>query len=368
VSTKIVGPLCLALLAISVVPGAAVNAASTGWTADASLSVAVGSLGAAAAPCFGHLSVQCLYAVGGLTQNANGVASVTMYNPAKKSWSAVAPLKTGRSEAGVASGPCPANPSRDCVFAIGGANASGTYLTSAESFDPKTGKWTDVASLPTPGAPPTFPGRAQLAATSGPCFGDTTQTCVYALGGYNPALYTLTSVQEYNPRTKAWSQAASLATARARFAVTSAPCAGQGSRTCLYAIGGTGPDGFLSSVEMYSPAANTWKSVAGLHERESASTLGLQGLGDATAPCSSAASKLCVYAYGGLDQKFAILGATMEFSPGADRWSFLSATMSTARDNFASASAECAGNSERCLYAIGGAGQTYTPSVEQFAP
>ena len=34
------------------------------------------------------------------------------------------------------------------------------------------------------------------------CFTNLRQTCVYAVGGYNPALYTLSSVEMYNPASR----------------------------------------------------------------------------------------------------------------------------------------------------------------------
>jgi hypothetical protein len=361
-------PIALAFVALAASPIPATRNASPAWTADTSLSTGIGSLGAVAAPCHGKPSAQCVYAVGGRTVTANGLATVTMLDPATDVWSGVASMKTGRADAGVTSGPCEAAPTRTCLYAIGGSDAGNVFVASVESFDPTTGKWSAVASLPTPGAPPSFLGRAQFAAASGPCFTNTTQICVYAVGGYNPALYNLNSVQELNPRTKKWTAAAPLRTPRSRLAVATAPCVHDAAHKCLYAIGGTGTSGFLSSVEMYSPRTNTWTAVTGLHARSSSAALGLQELGAAVGACPSTASKQCIYAFGGLDSRYAILGATMVFDPSTDTWSYSSATLITSRDSLGATAAPCVGSSARCVYAVGGAGATYTPSVEQLDP
>jgi hypothetical protein len=339
-------------------PGAlGVAGASGTWTQDASLSTPDGNLRSVTAPCETNLSANCIYALGGRTESDNGLTSVYMYAPKSKKWSSVAAMPVGRADAGATTGPCTAATTRTCIYMVGGTDVSGVFLTRLDEYDPSSNSWTNLPNLPTPGAPAQFPGRSQLTAATAHCFNNAAQSCVYAIGGYNPALYNLSSVQMFNPTTQKWTTAASLQTARASSASTAAPCANDVKQTCLYAVGGTGTSGFLNSVEMYSPRTNTWQYVASLSDKT-------QQLGATAAPCSGG-SGTCVYAYGGLDGSFNLLNTTVMFQPSNDTWSASSVVLQTARDSFGSTTGPCSHGSGKCLYAVGGSGQTYTPSVEE---
>jgi hypothetical protein len=347
-------------------PQGNVLAASPAWSSIAQLPEAIGNASAVTAPCEGNTSVQCLYSIGGVTESTNGLTTVDMFNASSNTWTAVAPLTTGRSQLGAASGPCTTNLSQTCIYAFGGADSTATYLNSVEVYSPYTNKWSAGPVLPTPGAPSNYLGRAQLAGASAPCFTNTSETCVYAVGGYNPALYTLGSVEMFNPATMTWSAAASLNVARSRPTAASAPCEGNITATCLYAVGGTGTSGFLGSVEMYNPSSNSWTQVAGLEAQGSTSSVQIAGLAATGAPCLNQASRSCLYAFGGQDENFNILKNAMMYDPNSNAWTYIPA-MITARDNFGGSTAPCPQQPQAsCLFALGGAGQTYTQAAESF--
>jgi hypothetical protein len=292
-----------------------------------------------------------------------------MYNPATNAWSSAGALNTARTAFGTTLGPCVGTLKQNCIYAIGGADIGAVYLATVEMYNAKTNKWSLEPNVPTPGAPPTFLGRAQLAATRGPCFNQLSQTCVYAIGGYNPALYQLSSVEMFNPATTTWTAATSLVTSRSRLSAASGPCQGTLTATCLYAIGGTGNSGFLSSVEMYNPATNSWSTVASLHTASAPPTsLGVAGTAAAAAPCRTQPSRTCIYAYGGQDQHFNILNATMMYDPQGNAWTY-AANMITTRDNFGGSAGPCPAQvTKTCLFALGGSGATYTSLSEDYRP
>src|SRR5581483_5273522 len=140
--------------------------------------------------------------------------------------------------------------------------------------------------------------------------------------------------------TGTWTNAASLNTARSRLAAAAAPCVGNGAHTCLYAIGGTGTNGFLSSVEMFDPWTNTWAYEGGLIVSGTSTPYPVAGMAAAAGPCPSDDSRTCLFAWGGQDKTYAILGATMIFDPANNSWSYGPA-LNTARDNLAGTAAPC---------------------------
>jgi len=353
-----------ATLSVLLFPQVSIIASSPAWTSVPALPAATGNGASVAAPCEGDTGSQCAYSIGGSTESANGLDTVLMFDAASDNWTSVAPLSTGRAQLAAASGPCLTSSSETCIYAIGGADSGGTFLNSVEVYSPYANTWSSGPTLPTPYAPPNFLGRAQLTAASGPCFNALSETCVYAVGGYNPSLYQLSSVEMLNPATGTWTPAASLNVARSRSAAASAPCEGDATQTCLYVVGGTGTDGFLGSVEMFDPSGNGWTEVAGLHVNGSTTNLEVAGEAAASAPCLGNASSVCLYAFGGQDENYNILSAAMMFDPSADSWSYGPA-MVTPRDNFAGATAPCPQEAaDSCLFAPGGSGANFVQAAE----
>jgi kelch-like protein 19 len=218
----------------------------TTWTPVASLTTYRSALGAASGPCQGNTTATCLYAISGYCCN-QALTSVEIYNPSANTWRTLsASLTTGRIFFGATSGPCEGNTTATCLYAIGGDDVSFHGMSSVEMYDPSTNTWTPVASLIT--------ARGYLGAASGPCQGNTSATCLYAIGGSNGmVLYT---VEMYDPSTNTWTTlSTSLYTPRYELGAASGPCQGKTTATCLYAIGGGDANrNILSSVEMFDPS------------------------------------------------------------------------------------------------------------------
>jgi N-acetylneuraminic acid mutarotase len=209
-------------------------AASGGWAAEASMPGGACSGGnAVARGGDGRLYSFC------------GSASAA-YNPTTNSWSPFKPDPVSREAFAVAEG------KNGAILVVGGCcNSVGDALGVAEFYSPHTNAWRKVASMPT--------GRMSLSLTfAGGKF--------YALGGSDSVGNVTAEVDAYNPSTNTWSVVASL------------PETGQcdlgavtGSDGRIYAIGGmtfncNSEPGWmgLNNVDAYSPASNTWTSVAKL--------------------------------------------------------------------------------------------------------
>ena len=78
---------------------------------------------------------------------------------------------------------------------------------------------------------------------------------IYVTGGCSPD--TVNSVYVYDPQADAWTQLASMGTARKAHA--SAAVGGK-----LYVFGGIGDGERLSTAEVYDPASDSWAQVTSL--------------------------------------------------------------------------------------------------------
>lgn len=76
---------------------------------------------------------------------------------------------------------------------------------------------------------------------------------IYAIGGYNGTHY-LSTVEEYNPATDTWRLRAQMPTARNNFAAVEV-------NGKIYAIGGSNETGHLASIEVYDHIFNTWEKL-----------------------------------------------------------------------------------------------------------
>jgi len=321
---------------------------ATIWVHAAPLNTPRFTLATSNGPCQGNTSATCLYAIGGY--NGGDLSSVEMFTPSSNSWSNVTSLNTARSGLRATSGPCQGNTSATCLYAVGGYNNG--YLSSVEMYTPSSNSWSIVASLNT--------ARYNFGATSGPCQGNASATCLYAVGGYSSA-GNLSSVEMYSPGSNSWNYVASLTTAPYSFAATSGPCQGNTSATCLYAVGGYNA-GYLSSVEMYTPSNNSWSTVASLHTARNS-------LGATSGPCQGNISTTCLYAIGGFDSG-TVLSSVEMYTPSSNSWSAVP-SLNTARNNLGATSGPCeTDTSTTCLYAIGGqdSARNALSSVEMYAP
>lgn len=105
-----------------------------------------------------------------------------------------APMTTARDSLGAVSGPCKGNLSATCLYALGGYDAGSNALNSVEMYDPSSNAWTTLSSsLATP--------RFSMGAASGPCQGYTVAICLYAIGGMDANNNILSSVARFDPTT-----------------------------------------------------------------------------------------------------------------------------------------------------------------------
>ncbi len=331
------------------------SAASTSWTPVASLQTGRVLFESTSGPCQGNTDVTCLYAIGGSGPNGN-LDSVEMYTPSRNSWSAVAALPSGRSGLGATSGPCEGDISATCIYAIGGVNGN-RYFHTLSGVD----MYSPITNTWTSVAALQTP-RFDLGATRGPCQGKIDATCLYAIGGITSLAGTpLNSVEMYSPGSNSWSAVASLQTGRYVFGTTSGPCQATNA-TCLYAIGGAGSFTVTSSVEMYTPSNNAWTYVVPLH-------IARDKLGAANGPCANNSSTTCLYAAGGYDGSKRLDSVEM-YTPSDNAWTAVPSLQSP-RDQLGATSGPCHDDSSAiCLYAMGGDNNlsTYLNSAETYKP
>ncbi len=338
----------MAMLGLAAMPAYAQGT----WQSLPSLPTASYGLAGATAPCGGHWNRPCVYAMGGGTAAGGYLSTAEAYNPAANAWATMPSLPTARSYLAGAAAPCPRDAgglNRTCVYAIGGFD--GAELSTVNAYSPSASAWKTLPSLPT--------GTDLLAAATAPCprgVSGLEGTCVYAIGGATAVTYVST-VEAYSPATNTWESLPSLPSAQYALAAASAPCPRAVSGLagiCVYALGGySGTGAVLSTVEAYSPATSTWVTLPSLPTASYA-------LAAATAPCPRGVSGLegtCVYAMGGYSNALLTeLSTVAAYSPATSTWVTLP-SLPTASYALAAATAPCAGALNRgCVYALGGVG------------
>ena len=182
---------------------------------------------------------------GGYTLSSpSGLASAERYDPGPGSWTATPRMGTarqGHTATALADG---------TVLVVGGGGevrlAEGpAYGATAESYDPRTDRWTAVASL--------HLARFGHSATLLP------DGRVLVVGGSAGDETTARSAELYDPRTGRWTMTSSMGVARSGHTATTLP-----DGTVLVAGGsGMGSDPIpLLSAERYDPTTQTWTAIA----------------------------------------------------------------------------------------------------------
>ena len=131
-------------------------------------------------------------------------------------------------------------------YAIGGTNYSGEnpiFLSTVERYDPTSGVWSYVASLP---------GSAGLSGAAAVYDG---VGHILVFGGATSSAPATNRVLEYTIATDVWSTLAAMPTATANATAV------LGADGTIYVLGGRSTNGSaLNSVQVYNTAANSWSA------------------------------------------------------------------------------------------------------------
>jgi hypothetical protein len=177
---------------------------------------------------------------GGATAEYVAKSSTAVYDPRRHRWAVSGLLHTARME--FAAAPLPDGG----VIVAGGllidAHQNGRALRSAERWNPKTGRWTEIAPLAS-----VRMGAVAVTLDDGR---------VLVVGGFPSwgADRPLATAEIYNPRTGRWRSAGKLAGARSAFALIALPGGG------ALVVGGAGGE---TRAELFDPDARTWSVVRG---------------------------------------------------------------------------------------------------------
>jgi len=179
-----------------------------------------------------------IYVIGGV-QSRQALDVVESFDPESGKWSDLAPMPTPRSDlaAAVVDGK---------LYAIGGYD--GRTLADMELFDPQSNVWEDLPPMPTP--------RSDFAAAA-------ESGHVYRLGGLDEYYEALDTVERFDLDIHTWEVLAPMRIARWSFAV--AAISGR-----LYAIGGFADGQALGVVERYDPDRGDWESLCAMPTPRSA--------------------------------------------------------------------------------------------------
>lgn len=300
--------LCAALIAsvLALVPAVPASAAP-GWVTKGSLGTPRASL-AAVSGLDGRI-----YAFGGFNYPPfQEFKTAEVYTPATDSWAPIAPMNSEpRSGLGAAVD------AAGRIYAIGGGNSSGPFLTDVERYTPATNTWESLPGLST--------NRSTVATATGP------DGRIYALGGYACCYPVLASAEAFNPVTNAWSPIASMPTPRAYHAAATA-------NGRIYVFGGTdGVTSYGATVDSYDPATNTWTGRAPMPVGR-------------YAPAATTGSDGKIYLLGGMTAA-GVSADVLVYDPVANTWS-TGPSLSFGRERLAAAT-----GIDGTIYAIGGSTQ-----------
>ncbi len=189
---------------------------------------------------------------GGIAGSAT-LASAELYNPATGKWSATGSMNVARADQSATLLP------DGQVLVAGGDNQATTgscffsLLSSAELYNPATGKWTLTGSMSIAraAATATLLPNGQVLVAGGQT---TSSTCAFGIAS---------SAELYNPATGSWTQTGSMNAPRA---LDTATLLSNGQ--VLAAGGSNDADPFnhsLASAELYNPATGKWTLTGSLN-------------------------------------------------------------------------------------------------------
>jgi N-acetylneuraminic acid mutarotase len=236
--------IVLVLGALTILPAVPALASGSGtWALTGSLHVARADFTATL------LQNGQVLVVGGRDTSYTPLASAELYNPSKGTWTSTGSLHTARyyhTATLLANGQ---------VLVAGGYWVDGSYtpvpLTSAELYNPATGRWTLTGSL--------HAARVQHTATL------LQNGQVLVAAGYNENISPpfLASAELYNPSTGAWTTTGSLHAARIYHTMTLL-ATGQVLVTGGYNVTSSTIN-ILASAELYNPTKGSWTLTSRMH-------------------------------------------------------------------------------------------------------
>jgi N-acetylneuraminic acid mutarotase len=296
---------------------------SSGAQASATLTVIVWATRASMPTARRHLAVGVvggkIYAIGGW--NGGGLATVEEYDPTTNTWTNCGTPAPGNGCAPMPTGryALAVGVVNDKIYAIGGH--SGSILpTVVEEYDPATNAWTNCGT-PAPGNGCASIPTAREWLTVGVVGGK-----IYAIGGTSGGSF-LTTVEEYNPATNTWTTKTPMLTGRSGLAVGVV-------NNKIYAIGGSDGSNYLTTVEEYDPTTDTWAMKTAMPTSRAYLAVGVVNNR--------------IYAIGGWNGS-SYFTTVEEYGSATNQW-LTKAPMSTGRSSLA------VGVMNNKIYAIGGVG------------
>ena len=231
-----------------------------------------------------------VYAVGGMADWEEALASVEFYDACGQIWGPRAPLPEPR-------GYVQAAELNGKIVVVGGVDrvVSSTYQVHNDTwiYDPVMDTWSAAAPLPQ------ALGGVALAVMN---------SRLYAFGGFDargPGAGDVDTTYMFNPDSNTW------LTRTAMISGTRSLAGAARLNDKLYVVGGTAPTGSLrsASVNVYDPVTNSWSVAASL----------LDGV---HSPAVAAAPDGSLYALGGGVAWYAFVTA-QRYDPASDTWSYL---------------------------------------------
>jgi N-acetylneuraminic acid mutarotase len=285
---------------------------SSQWIARPPLRHARGGLGVA------KVGRQIL-AIGGFDENNILDAVEARRVSGSGGWRDLAPMPTARANLATAE-------VGGLVYAVGGLDDVDNSDV-VETFNPRTGRWATSVPLPQPRA---FAGAAGLGGL------------LYVAGGevkLAPDTYEVTnSVVVYDPKNDTWRSVAPMPTIRQRLRLVA-------SGRYLYAIGGFDLAGqSLTTVERYDPKSNRWATMNPMVESRALPC----------AVETKVGNRRVLVVVGGFvfDPGGVLIGArrtTEAFDPATGRWTLLDVLLPISRGSH-----DCATEADGTVLAIGG--------------
>jgi N-acetylneuraminic acid mutarotase len=227
------------VLAVCLVSPAHVQAAEPAWSSKSPLPTA--RFGLTTCVVDGKI-----YAMGGGDAPYTPyLSAVEIYDPATDSWETGIPMPNARMghATAVVGGK---------IYVMGGAYEALTSTATVDEFDPATGTWANKAPMP----------NDRVFHCAGAVDGK-----IYVLGGcrsgWNVNGADVTDVDVYDPATDTWTRKGKMRSPRAMAAAAVV----NGKIYVFGGIVGSLANSPGNTADMYDPAANTWKPIAGLVPR-----------------------------------------------------------------------------------------------------